>query len=65
MNQISKATTTTYNVGHFGFYGKIYRAVMPNLKAGKRYYYKVGDIKTKTYSEIKYFNAPPNQNQKL
>lgn len=65
LNQMAKATTTTYNVGHVGFHGKIYRAVMTNLKPGQRYYYKVGDIQTQTFSEIKYFKGPPQKDQKL
>jgi len=50
LNQMEKATTDTYNVGHFGFHGRIYRAVMKNLKFGKKYFYKVGDLKTRTFS---------------
>lgn len=53
---------TTYNVGHLGFHGWIYHAVMKGLKAGHKYYYKVGDKKTNTYSKIKNFNAPPKKN---
>lgn len=59
LEQTVPANITTYNVGHYGFHGKIYRAVMKNLIHQKRYYYKVGDLKTGTYSEIKYFQAPP------
>ncbi len=43
LNNTVKANITTYNVGHMGFYGKIYRAVISNLEPLKRYYYKVGD----------------------
>lgn len=32
LNQVSKATTNTYNVGHLGFHGSIYTAVMKNLE---------------------------------
>jgi hypothetical protein len=52
-------------VGHFGFHGKIYRAVMKNLKPSQRYYYKVGDIQTRTFSELKYFNSAPKRNSTL
>ena len=31
LNLSSKASTTTYNVGHLGFHGKIYRSVMKGL----------------------------------
>lgn len=50
LDQMSKAVTTTYNVGKIGFHGRIYRAVMKDLKPLVRYYYKVGDLKTKTFS---------------
>jgi len=56
---------TTYNVGHIGFHGRIYRAVMKNLQPLKRYYYKVGDEETGTFSKIKYFKAPPLKVQQL
>lgn len=62
LNQVSKATTNTYNVGHLGFHGSIYTAVMKDLEPLKKYYYKVGDLKTGTYSELKYFKAPPKRN---
>lgn len=65
LNQIAKATTATYNVGHLGFHGRIYTAVMKNLLPEKKYYYKVGDLKTNTYSEIKHFKAPPSINSTL
>jgi phosphodiesterase/alkaline phosphatase D-like protein len=38
---------------------------MKNLKPNVRYYYKVGDLKTNTYSELKYFKAPPKRNTTL
>lgn len=38
---------------------------MKNLIHQKRYYYKVGDLKTGTFSEIKYFQAPPEKNTVL
>ena len=62
LNLSSKATTTSYDVGHLGFHGKIYRSVMKGLQAGHRYYYKVGDKNSNTYSELKYFKAPPKKN---
>ncbi len=43
----------------------IYRAVMKDLKSGKKYFYKVGDMKTKTFSELKSFKAPPKKNSTL
>ncbi len=43
LNQKAYAVISTYNVGHIGFMGSIYKAVLPNLEPGKRYYYKVGD----------------------
>lgn len=52
-------------MGHIGFHGRIYRAVMKNLKPGQRYYYKVGDIQTRTFSDIKYFKSPPKKNTHL
>ncbi len=55
----------TYDAGHIGFHGRIYYAVMTNLTAGQKYFYRVGDHETGTFSEIKYFEGPPNVNQKL
>ena len=65
LTTVAKANISTYNVGHIGFHGKIYRAVMSNLKPGQRYYYKVGDIKTGTFSDIKFFKAPPKIGEQL
>ena len=31
----------------------------------KKYFYRVGDLKTRTYSKIKYFQAPPLRSQQL
>ena len=39
----AEGTWTTYDVGHLGFHGRIYRAVMTGLEPLKRYFYKVGD----------------------
>ncbi len=52
-------------MGHIGFHGRIYRAVMKNLEPGVRYYYKVGDIQTRTFSDLRYFKSPPKQNTRL
>ena len=38
-----KATYTTYNAGHLGFHGRIYRAVIKDLTPLTKYYYRVGD----------------------
>lgn len=65
LNQMSHATFTTYNVGHLGFHGKIYRATMKNLNPYSKYYYKVGDLQTNTFSDIKHFKSPPSRNQSL
>ena len=65
LSQSVYANVTTYNVGHLGFHGKIYKAIMTNLINGKQYYYKVGDLKTNTYSEIKHFSAPPQKDRTL
>lgn len=35
---------------------------MKNLKSGQRYFYKVGDLETQTFSDLKYFKAPPKNN---
>jgi hypothetical protein len=43
LDSTAEANISTYHVGNFGFKGKIYRAVLPNLEPLKRYYYKVGD----------------------
>lgn len=43
LNCTSYAITKTYNVGHYGFHGKIYKSILTNLMANTRYYYKVGD----------------------
>lgn len=59
------ASRSTYNVGHFGFYGQIYRAVMKNLIPNKRYYYQVGDLQTQQFSDIKFFKAPPKKYSRI
>lgn len=46
----SYAIKKTYNVGHEGFHGTIYKAVLVGLEYGKKYYYRVGDHASKTYS---------------
>lgn len=56
---------TTYNVGHLGFHGRIYRAVIKGLDPLKRYYYRVGDEETKVFSKVKYFRSPPLKVQTL
>jgi phosphodiesterase/alkaline phosphatase D-like protein len=38
---------------------------MKNLKPSRKYYYKVGDLKTQTFSDIKYFKSPPQRNDLL
>jgi phosphodiesterase/alkaline phosphatase D-like protein len=38
---------------------------MKNLEPLKRYYYKVGDDETGTFSHIKYFKSPPLKVQQL
>ena len=43
LNNTAYAVIKTYNVGHFGFHGRIYKAVLTGLQSNKRYYYKVGD----------------------
>ena len=58
-------TYTTYNAGHFGFHGRIYRAVMKGLEPLKKYYYRVGDATTRTFSKVKYFNSAPLKAQQL
>lgn len=65
LDQKVNAIASTYNVGHMGFHGSIYRAVLPHLEPGKRYYYKVGDDHYKTFSSIKYFAGPPLFGQQL
>lgn len=52
------ATWTTYNVGHLGFNGRIYRAVLGGLTPGERYFYRVGDFKTGLYSHTFNFTLP-------
>ena len=61
LNLKTYAMISTYNVGHIGFFGKIYRATMRELEYNTKYYYMVGDEKTKTYSELKYFMSPPRR----
>lgn len=65
LNNKVNAIISTYNVGHLGFRGSIYKAVLQNLESGKRYYYRVGDQDTMTYSAIKHFNGPPRKGQQL
>ena len=48
-----------------GFHGRIYLSVMKGLKPLKKYYYRVGDLKTRTFSKIKYFMSPPLKVQTL
>jgi hypothetical protein len=43
MTQKAEGTWITYNVGHLGFHGRIYRVVLKGLEPLKRYYYRVGD----------------------
>ena len=38
---------------------------MKDLKPSQRYFYKVGDAQTNTYSEIKYYKSPPKTNATL
>lgn len=40
-------------------------AVMKGLEPNKRYYYRVGDRKTLTFSKVKYFTSPPLRSQSL
>lgn len=61
----SEGTFTTYDVGHLGFHGRIYKAVMKDLEPLKTYYYRVGDAETRTFSKIKHFKAPPLRVQQL
>jgi len=56
---------TTYNVGHVGFHGRIYRAVMKGLTPLTRYFYRVGDSETRTFSKTKYFTSAPLKVQQL
>ncbi len=65
LSQVANATINTYDVGHLGFHGKIYTAVMKDLKPEQKYFYKVGDLQTNTYSEIKHFKSPPRKNSTL
>ena len=62
---MEKASITKYHQEKFSYHGIVYLAVMKNLKPGQRYYYKVGDIKTRTFSELKYFKSPPKRNTHL
>jgi hypothetical protein len=43
LKEQEEASYTTYNVGHLGFHGRIYRAVMKDLKPLTKYFYRVGD----------------------
>ena len=61
----AEGTYTTYNVGHGGFHGRIYKAVMKGLEPLKTYYYRVGDAESLTFSKTKYFKAPPLKVQQL
>ena len=60
-----KGTYTTYNVGHLGFHGRIYRAVIKGLTPLTKYYYRVGDLETRTFSKVKYFTSAPLKVQQL
>lgn len=50
MNQKVYAISKTYDKGHIGFHGQIYKAIMIDLEPNKRYYYKVGDDDSYTFS---------------
>jgi acid phosphatase type 7 len=66
MKQVAEGTYHTYNVGKVGgFHGRIYVAVMKDLHPLKKYFYRVGDRVTRTFSKIKYFTAPPLKVQAL
>jgi hypothetical protein len=66
LSQSVDATYHTYDVGKVGgFHGRIYVAVMKDLIPNKRYFYRVGDRQTRTFSKIKYFTSPPLRTQKL
>lgn len=66
LNHVVSADWHTYNVGKVGgFHGRIYVAVMKDLAPFTRYYYKVGDTATGTFSKVKYFTAPPLRVQTL
>lgn len=65
MSAVKNATWEEYNDGHFGFHGRIYRAVMTGLEPNRRYYYRVGDAKTGNWSKTWSFMAPPNHDQHL
>lgn len=66
LKNIANATYHTYNVGKVGgFHGRIYVAVMKDLEPLKRYYYRVGDRQTQTFSKIKSFTSPPLRTQAL
>lgn len=66
MNKKAIGTYHTYNVGKMGgFIGRIYVAVMKDLEPLKKYFYRVGDQQSRTFSKIKYFTAPPLKVQEL
>lgn len=65
LDQRAQAVISTYNVGHLGFHGKIYKAVMSGLKPRQRYYYRVGDEVTNTFSVVKYYQSPPDKGTEL
>jgi hypothetical protein len=66
LKNVVNGTYHTYDVGKIGgFHGRIYVAVMKDLEPLKRYYYRVGDRQTGTFSKIKHFTAPPLRNQAL
>ena len=50
LNQKAKGTFTTYNAGHIGFTGNIYRAVMTDLQPMQHYFYRVGDAEAGQFS---------------
>lgn len=63
MDKKVSAIISTYNVGHLGFRGSIYKALLTGLEPNRRYYYIVGDTETLTFSTIKHFNGPPHKGQ--
>ena len=66
LTQSANATYHTYDVGKIGgFHGRIYVSTIKDLIPNKRYYYRVGDRQTRTFSKIKYFTSPPLRTQAL
>eukprot|EP00762_Andalucia_godoyi_P002053 ANDGO_02468.mRNA.1 Purple acid phosphatase 18 len=67
VSSVANASVHTYDVGHLGFHGFIYEAVMTDLLPRTKYYYRVGDCagKEESFSEVMDFVSSPLATDKV